>query len=433
MLNLTTLQVCNMMANIKLLLIWLSFMIASAIDDSDMQVTPSQSRNSVPNERDLLLEAYKRQILHRLGMERPPPAPEFSITEELTKKIIEYDPTEALVNEEDIKLNPFIAKVLEDDSENRSEAKPNERYRIVFSLPPYHKKRMRKVKIESATLYLYVVGRNDSDCVLYEESQSNKSDENDTKESTGHELIDFYIQLSDFDERTSERERNHVKIDSNGRIMITIYELNATNHQIGTPTYHRGNNGWWTFNFTNIVKRWQTSGTGRIRLHIDIELFDSEPNNDFMNMRIITQPCNETDLYRPSYRMFSSDVADTVPRLDIRYLHTSTRRRNKRQTSPSLSCDDLSSPLPCCMKSTVFTFKELGLSDIIISPLLFTASYCTGTCSTFLTQSRLETGNRKGQCCGPSKTEDLHVLVLDRNEFKRVNISNLLVINCGCN
>ncbi|XP_033127715.1 bone morphogenetic protein 5-like [Anneissia japonica] len=412
------------MANSKITWIVTIFIISAAILEAEVK--------TIKGERELVLEAFKRHILQELGMDSPPSAPATAMgiideTINLTfynemRKLLdkEYNPTQASVVEEHIELHPSYTKTLTEDEASKS-------YRIVFSVPSYHKKRMRTVDIESATatLHLYAIGKNDTDCVLTEEPppQSNNSDENDTKDTDRN-------WTSDFDNPDRPQIQQKIGNDTEN-LKITIYELNATNHRqhkIHTDWYHLERTGWVTINLnlTDIAKR--------IRFQVKVE--SSEDRISTNAMRIITNHCNESELYHPLYRMFKTDVINTQPRLEIKYFRTirhQSRDRNRIRRQASQSCDNFSQPHPCCMKTSIVTFKELGMADLIIAPTSFTASFCTGTCSQLLVQSEAQGGhNYQEQCCGPVEANDLPVLLSIKGRIHYRRLSNLVVTYCGC-
>lgn len=167
-------------------------------------------------------------------------------------------------------------------------------------------------------------------------------------------------------------------------------------------------------------------------------------------------PVSEFEEGTGTYREMTSHPAVLLDTITIDVPMTSSKQRRHHPSSSSHrnrrnivnGSATTRTRSGCKMKKVVFTFEELGLSDIIISPESFTTGICTGSCSSSPYGSYLsscagemtkETAAKIAKfgsnvCCVSTHRRDLSVVYLSEEggDFLLASIKDYIIAECGC-
>ncbi|XP_018336376.1 inhibin beta chain [Agrilus planipennis] len=214
-------------------------------------------------------------------------------------------------------------------------------------------------------------------------------------------------------------------------------KLSLDEHNFGTKLeVNENNSGWQKLNLTDTVRRWLSEGTSqKLRLLIDCSC-----------------RCKNVHLHIPDTPSTSSSSTNSGtssrrhdPTRPFLVIHTdpSTTRRVRRR---AIDCSPESGN-QCCKQRFYVSFKEIGWDDWVIAPQGYYANYCRGDCGhqrtpdqylnyhTHVIEELRKSNHLSGMqpCCAPLKFSGMSLIYLgsDQNIIKR-DLPKMVVDECGC-
>ncbi|ODM92821.1 Growth/differentiation factor 8 [Orchesella cincta] len=262
--------------------------------------------------------------------------------------------------------------------------------------------KMSNMKIESATLYIYV--RN-----THHHGPADKKNSN------------FSIRIRELIQKKGESP-----------VSVDIYGLFKPAGATSSLSHGRHNRSRWVqIDIRAALSKWVSASTSSRKITLVIEAVDNSGNP---SKEVTVVNTSESDGHSSSS---NADVNAQYPFIEV---HVSESGRIRAPRNIGMTCDENSQETRCCKYPLTVDFEEFGW-DWIIAPKQYYANYCSGECPfaflqkyphNHIVQQAVPSGVG-GPCCAARKMSSISMLYFDGDSNIVYSVlPGMVVEKCGC-